>query len=98
MAGQKPVANTPRVRRFNDLPNAQQAGMLSNDKQFQSFAGARAIKSGIQLSPTAAGEFIRVFCRVTSRRDLNTNQAAAHKFQTLRTEFDAWSGRIPAQR
>lgn len=98
MAGQTPKVNTTTVRRFNDLPNAQQAGMLCNDEQFRKFAGARTIKTGVQLSPSATAEFIRTFCLVDSRSDLNTNAKAAHKFQTLRTEFDAWAGRIQSQR
>lgn len=98
MADRTPKVNTAKVRRFNDLPNAQQAGMLCNDEQFRKFAGTRTIKTGIQLSPSAAAEFIRTFCCVTSRRDLNTDPEAAQKFQTLRTEFDAWAGRIQAQR
>lgn len=98
MARQTPKVNTANVRRFNDLPNAQQAGMLCNDEQFQKFAGTRTIKSGVQLAPSAAAEFIRTFCSITSRRELNTDDAAAHKFQTLRTEFDAWAGRIQSQR
>lgn len=98
MAQLSPKVNTAQIRRFNDLPNAQQAGMLCNDAQFRQFAGTRTIKSGIELSPTAAAEFIRTFCTITSRRDLNTNAEAARKFQILRTEFDAWAGRIQAPR
>ena len=98
MAHRFPKANNTDVRRFNDLPNAQQAGMLCNDEQFQKFAGTRTIKTGVQLSSSASAEFIRTYCSVTTRRDLNTNATAARKFQTLRTEFDAWAGRIQAPR
>lgn len=92
------AVRTPASQRFDDMPNAQQAGMLCNDERFQRFAGSRTIQNGIQLSPSAAAEFIRTFCGVTSRRYLNTDAAAAKKFQTLRTEFDAWSGRIQSPR
>jgi len=98
MTARAPKVNTAKVQRFNELPHAQQAGMLSNDAQFQKFAGTRTIKSGVQLAPSAAAEFIRTYCGVSSRRDLNTDADAAKKFQTLRTEFDAWSGRIPTPR
>lgn len=90
--------NAPRHRRFNDLQASQQAGMLANDEQFRSFAGARIIQDGLQLEPSAAAEFIRRFCGVTSRRDLNTNPTAVREFQILRTEFDAWAGRISTPR
>jgi hypothetical protein len=85
-------------RRFDDLPNAQQAGMLCNDKQFQKFADTQTAQWGTELSPTATAEFIRNFCDVDSRRDLNANPVAATKFQTLRTEFDAWAGHIQSPR
>ena len=85
---------TQKPIKFGALPNAQQAGILSSDPQFQRFAGARAIKSGVQLSTSAAAEFIRTYCGVSSRRDLGTDAQAARKFQILRTEFDAWAGRI----
>jgi len=98
MAHPTPKVKNTHARHFNDLPNAQQAGMLCNDELFQKFAGTRTIKSGVQLARSAAAEFIRTFCRVNSRRDLNTNADAAQKFQTLRTEFDAWAGRIQAPR
>ena len=88
----------PTKRRLNDMPLAQVAGILSNDMQFRAFAGTRTIKTGVELGPSAAAEFIRTFCGITSRRDLNTNAIAADKFQTLRTEFDAWAGRIQSPR
>lgn len=90
--------NTGKVQHFNNLPNAQQAGMLSNDEHFRTFAGTSFLGSNIQVSPTATAEFIRTYCGVASRRDLNTNDEAARKFHALRTEFDAWAGRIHAPR
>lgn len=72
----------------------QQAGILSNDEQFQIFAGARTIKSGVQLSTNAAAEFIRQYCGVKSRKHLPHDDDARRKFAILRTEFDAWRGRI----
>lgn len=94
----KPKANKAETRRFHDLPNAQQAGMLCNDEQFRTFAGQQFLSSKVQVSPTATAEFIRRHCGVDSRRDLDTDDAASRKFQTLRTEFDAWAGRIQAPR
>jgi len=98
MAAHPVKVDTRKVRRFDELPTAQQAGMLSNDARFQRFAGLRTLKSDIQVSASAAAEFIRVQCGVTSRRHLNADQTAARKFQTLRTDFDAWTGRIAQPR
>jgi hypothetical protein len=85
-------------RPFSSLPPAQQAGILCNDERFKSFAGTRTIKSGVILSDTATAEYIRMYCKVTSRRDLNRSVDAARKFQTLCTEFDAWTGKIATPR
>lgn len=101
MTARTPKVNTENVRRFNDLPNAQQAGMLCNDKQFRRFVALTLKMSPsarANIQPYAAAQFIRARCGVSSRRELNTDDAAAHKFQTLRTEFDAWAGRIPTPR
>lgn len=86
------------AQRFDDMPNAQQAGMLANDAEFRTFAGTCFLSSKVQVSPTAAAEFIRSHCGVASRRELNTDANAARKFQTMRTEFDAWAGRIQSPR
>ena len=86
-------ATTPK-RRFDDLPCAQQAGMLCNDDRFQRFAATRCGMPGQQFSPSAAAQYLRDCCRIDSRRQLNTDRQAQRQFQTLRTDFDAWRGRI----
>ena len=88
----------PAAIPFSDLPLPTQAGILCNDPQFQSFAGARTVQSGVQLTATAAAEYLRQICSVTSRRALATTPAAAERFAALQTEFDAWRGRIAAPR
>lgn len=42
--------------------------------------------------------YLRDCCRIESRRELNTNHGALQAFQRLRTEFDAWRGKIANQR
>lgn len=79
---------------FDDMPLAQQAGILCNDARFQTFAARRSGAPTDQLCASAAAEYLRRFCWVKSRRDLNTNQTAQNQFQRLRTEFDAWAGKI----
>lgn len=81
-------------QRFNDMPQAQQAGMICNDQQFQNFA---AISSGFQtgdFNASASAEFLRNICQIDSRAALNTNKAAQSRFAALRTDFDAWAGKI----
>ncbi|EPX82070.1 hypothetical protein [Salipiger mucosus] len=82
---------------FTELPHAQQAGILCNDAQFQRFAAERSGFPDGQFSATAAAEYLRSWCRIDSRRQLDTEAEARRRFAVLRTEFDAWTGRIPAQ-
>ncbi len=90
--------NAAARRPFHEMLPAQQAGMLCNDPRFQSFAATRCGLPNGQFSATATAQYLRDCCDIASRRDLNNNQHAANKFQTLRTEFDAWAGRIQPQR
>ena len=85
-------------QRFDDLPAAQQAGMLCNDTRFQTFAAIRCGFPGQQFSNSAAAQYLRDCCNIQSRRDLKTNPSAQSKFQNLRTDFDAWSGKIATPR
>ena len=90
---------TTRPRRhFDDMPPAQQAGILCNDTRFQKFAATRCGMPGEQFSASAAAEYLRNVCQIESRRQLSTNPVAAQSFQALRTEFDAWTGRLPTPR
>ena len=83
---------------FVDMSPAQQAGILCNDTRFRQFVGTRTIRSGVTVSPECAAEYLRRTCRINSRRELNTSDGARATFQALRTEFDAWTGKIAAQR
>lgn len=78
-------------------PLAQRAGILSNDPQFRAFA-ARRCGVAVPFQPTAAAEYIRTFCRIASRRDLDTDLRAARDFQILLTEYDLARGRIAQPR
>lgn len=90
--------NAPTRQRFDDMPPATQAGIICNDDRFQRFAATRSGMPDEQFSATAAAEYLRTICLIDSRRQLNTSSAAQHRFQTLRTEFDAWIGKIATPR
>jgi hypothetical protein len=85
-------------QRFSNMPPAQQAGILCNDPRFQKFAATRCGVPNQTFCNSAAAEFMRNCCNITSRRDLNSSQIAQERFQVLRTEFDAWTGRISTPR
>lgn len=88
----------PKRAPLNALPRPQQAGIMCNDPEFQRFVGSRTLHSGLAVNASACAEFIRLHCGVNSRADLATNPAAATRFDALRTDFDAWRGRLPQQR
>lgn len=83
---------------FAQMPAAQQAGILCNDPQFQRFAAIRSGFTNGQFTTTAAAEYLRTCCGITSRRALNSSAPARARFNILRTEFDAWTGRIAGPR
>jgi hypothetical protein len=83
---------------FDSLPPAQQAGILCNDPRFQRFAALRCGAPDLAFGPSAAAQYLRDACQIESRKELQTEALAAARFQTLRTEFDAWAGKIPNQR
>ncbi|MEX5515689.1 hypothetical protein [Pseudophaeobacter sp. 1A09344] len=85
-----------RTPHFADMPAAQQAGILCNNPSFQKFAAVRCGFPGDAFNASGAAEYLRTCCNVSSRRDLNSDQAARDRFDRLRTEFDAWTGRIAA--
>lgn len=78
----------------------QQAGILCNDPQFQRFVVTRVDPdlSHHFYCASFAAEYLRRFCNIQSRRDLAHNIDARARFRILRTEFDAWSGRIAPPR
>lgn len=82
------------MHRFEDMPAAQQAGILCNDPRFQDFAATRCGMPGQRFNASAAAQYLRDCCRIYSRRELNGSPEARRRFQDLRTEFDAWVGRI----
>nr|WP_323776268.1 hypothetical protein [Amylibacter sp.] len=72
--------------------------MLCNDDQFQRFAAIRCGMPGQQFCSSAAAQYLRDCCGITSRRLLNSEKPAKNKFHALRTDFDMWRGRIARER
>ncbi|WP_323021215.1 hypothetical protein [Pararhodobacter sp.] len=77
---------------------ARAAGILCNDARFQRFVAQRIDLPTGQATASAAAEYLRRQCRIDSRRQLDTDPAAASRFAALRTDFDAWRGRIATPR
>lgn len=88
----------PDTTPFEQLAPATQAGILCGADMFQRFAAERVGLPTNQCTASAAAEYLRQFCGVNSRRELNINPESAARFATLQTEYDAWRGKIPSQR
>jgi hypothetical protein len=80
---------------FHQLPPQTQAGILCTEVQFQNFAAAQSGFPNGFFGESAAAEYLRQFCGIDSRRELETSERACRKLQVLRTEYDAWRGVIP---
>lgn len=85
---------SPTRTPFHLLPNATRAAILGNTGRFQEFAAKRCGYPSRQMNPSAAAEYIRTVCRVSSRKHLDSDPKASDRFQALVTEYDAWRGRI----
>ncbi len=88
-------ADKPK-RRMADLSRAQQAGILCSEPQFTNFL-ARYHEMKVRPEQTiaeAAAEFVRSYCKVTSRAFLDSEPDRGEVWDQLRTEFDAWTGKI----
>ena len=85
------------MTRLADMPPAQAAGILCNDETFRRFVKVRIdAPTAAPVTVSAAAEYLRRACGIASRRDLNTDPDARARFEALRTDFDAWRGRIAA--
>lgn len=65
---------------------AQMAAIIGQDQSFWGFAGTHGVHE--------SAVFIREHCGVASRSDIKEGTEAAGKWDILRTEFDAHTGRI----
>lgn len=83
---------------FDNLPAAQQAGILCTQGDFQRFCAEKRKLPWSYASEAIAAETVRRYCNIESRKDLNTDRTARAHFAILRAEFDAWRGKISKPR
>lgn len=75
-------------RRWDQMSPTQQAGIRCNEPTFWAFIREdRALPC--ETSEDAA-EFVRTFCGVTSRSDLNRDEATARAWHDLDGQYLAW--------
>lgn len=85
-------------RGFDALPPSRRAGILCEDAAFRDYVGRRCLGRGWAVSEEVAADYVRSICNVPSRSRLDTDATARQRFEALRTDFDAWRGRIAAPR
>lgn len=80
-------------------PLAKRAGILCNDVAFRNWVARKSDYNGIAIVDLdGAAHFVRVYCEVKSRADLDHDAEAAKRFVTLETEFMKAAGRLPEER
>lgn len=77
--------------KWADMSRAQRAGILCNDGDFRRFVGTVDRGGGTFAAlPQEAAAYVRRFCHVHSRRELNTDDRAAERFDALHLAFRSW--------
>lgn len=74
---------------FSSLPPAQQAALRCNEPTFRQFLARDCDAISVFDLDTAADE-VRAICEVSSRSELNTNDAAAARWRNLDDEYFRW--------
>ena len=67
---------------------AQLAGIICNEPAFWTFAQVK--------SADEAADYVRIYCGVTSRSALDSNDDAASKFKTLKADYRIWRDGLAA--
>lgn len=87
---------TKPKKHWDDYSPSQQAGIVCNDHRFDDWLGGPAPEARwdgetIAAAPdfTSAADYVRWYCGVSSRSDLDTNPEAAKRWRELHSMFTA---------
>ena len=83
-------------KKWQEMKPSQQAGIRCHDTQFQRWI-AKKIKAE-SVSETEVAEFVRNYCMVSSRSDLDSNAEARNIWNQLDWEFQMQTGRTAEPR
>ena len=88
----KPSTEPKERRRFHELPLSQQSAMRCAEPAFckfldESYGGDPAGKPFVEAS---AAEFIRNFCGVNSRSEINLMHPSGDRWSTIEADFQLW--------
>ena len=76
-----------------EMTRAQWAGMLCQDAQFQTFVHYLS-QGNVPAQTDDVAEFVRDYCDVKSRSEIGFSEETGDKWDMLKTEYDAWRGKI----
>lgn len=73
-------------KRFEDLPLSQQAALRCQDAEFQSYLRSRTDE---QFTEGGAAIYVRNFCGVDSRSELDSDRVAGASWRSLESQYQA---------
>ena len=95
-AADSPAAAPKPKKHWDELKPSQQAGIVCNDHRFDDWLGGPAPEARwdgetIAAAPdfTSAADYVRWYCGVSSRSELDTDPAAAKRWRELFGMFQA---------
>jgi hypothetical protein len=86
---EQPVEQPPAVGRKHN-PLTKSAGILCAELKFQRFVAMMTNNDAAEDGEEQAAEFVREWCGVTSRAQLDETAEAGRKFAHLMAEYRAW--------
>lgn len=92
-AAAPPATPEREPRKFADLPLPQQAALMCDRADFQEFMEEFWSIQVHQLGEMEAddtADAVRMFCGITSRAELATNELAARWWKELLVKFESW--------
>jgi hypothetical protein len=87
---EKPEPEPKEKRKWEDLKLSMQASIRCNEPAFWKFIESDMRGAGRIRNAEDAGAFVRRFCQIDSRSNLNTNPNAALDWQGIEAQYQAW--------
>jgi hypothetical protein len=87
---QRAIATSPETKdrqKFRDLPPAQQAAMRCNEPAFWKYLASLGTRAE---TADDAATYVRQWCLVRSRSDLNNNAKAMEAWSRLNEAYELW--------
>ena len=91
LAENRPVPAEKERRRFDEMPAAQQAGLLCNEPAFRRFLAETGGETQIAMYDLdMAADAVRERCEVHSRADIDKQPLARARWEQIVSEYQAW--------